>query len=162
MAGGPIFPSSDPVPDASGQVFPNVHVGTNRRIAGMGIADATTLSADRTWFLNFDFPNPLPSGTCKLRLRGYANATTGDVDFQVFWKSVALTESIDLATGSMFDEGALAAVTFSVAHAAHQLLVTFDADTPVAGETCIVNLVVLDATTTIAAVSTWQASLIWE
>lgn len=161
MAGGPLFPSSA-VPDASGQLFPNVHVGTNRRIEGMGVTDATTLSADRTWFLQFELPGTLPSGTCKLRLLGYANATTGNVDFSVLWKSVAVGESIDIAAGSLLSEGDLTAVTFSVAHAPHELKVTLDADTPVGGEILVANLVVLDATTTLAAISTWGASIIWE
>jgi hypothetical protein len=162
MAGGPIYPSSA-TPDASGELFPNVHVGgtNSRRVEGMGVANATLLTANRTWFLTFEMPGTLPSGTCKLRLLSLANATSGDLKFNPTWASVAVEETYDTIT--LTAEG-----TQTVTWAAgdndqwKQTKVTLDADTPVGGELIYMALVFEDTSTTLAVTSTHLASVIWE
>jgi hypothetical protein len=162
MAGGPIYPSSA-VPDASGEVFPNVNVGgtNSRRVAGMGVANATLLTANRTWHLIFELPATLPTGTCKLRLLSLANATSGALKFNPTWGSVAVEESYDTITTTA--EG-----TQTVTWASgdndqwKETKVILDADTPVGGELIYMALVFEDTSTTLAVTSTHLASLIWE
>src|SRR5687768_10147997 len=163
MAGGPIYPSSA-VPDASGEVFPNVHVGaTNgRRVAGLGVANGTVLTANRTWHLLFEMPpSALPSGTGKLRLLALANATSGAAKINPTWGSCAVEENYDTVT--LTAEG-----TQTVTWAAgdndqfKELKVTLDADTLVASEIVVMNLIFEDSGFTLAVVSTYLASIIWE
>ena len=163
MAGGPLFPVSAG-PDVSGQVFPNVHVGaTNgRRVEGLGVTDAATLSANRTWHLQFQMPpSSLPAGTGKLRLLALANATSGEAKVNPTWASCAVEENFDTAT-------LVAETVQTVTWAAgdndqfKELKVTLDADTLVAGEVVIMNLIFEDSGFTLAVVSTWSASIIWE
>ena len=162
MAGGPIFPSSA-IPDASGDVFPNVHVGaTNgRRIQGIGVANATALDANRTWHVLFEMPPTLPSGTGKLRLLALANATSGAAKVNPTWGSCAVEEIYDTIT--LTGEGTQT-ITWAAgdADAFKELKVTLDADTLVAGEIVVMNLVFEDSSFTLAVTSTWLASIIWE
>lgn len=162
MAGGPIYPSSA-LPGSSGELFPNVHVGgTNgRRIAGMGVANATALTANRTWHLLFEMPPTLPSGTGKLRLLAIANATAGVARVNPTWGSCAVEETYDTIT--LTAEGAQS-VTWAAGDADQfkELKVTLDADTLVAGEIVVMALVFEDASFTLAVTSTWLASIIWE
>ena len=163
MAGGPISPASSS-PDASGQVFPNIHVGaTNgRRVEGMGVTDGTILSANRTWHLQFQMPPaPLPTGTGKLRLLALANATSGAAKVNPTWGSCAVEENFDTVT-------LVAETVQTVTWAAgdndqfKELKVTLDADTLVADETVIMSLIFEDSGFTLAVVSTWIASIIFE
>ena len=88
-AGGgtaPIIQASSKVPVTSGMVFPNVHVSAGsgaKYFDGLGVADATTLTSDAIWALQYDMPPALPTGTAKLRLRCIANATSGAMKYNV-------------------------------------------------------------------------------
>ena len=158
MAGGPIFPFSAVANDTTGQITIGTHVGSARNFEGMRVADASTLSANRTFNLLFAMPvGSLPSGQLKLQVWATANATSGNLVLNPQW---ALSNSYDSV--SLNDEGNMSAITFSTAHVIVEQTISLDAITPTADSILVMNLIVVDASTTVAAVSTFQAMLIWE
>lgn len=160
MAGGPIFPHSEyPV---SANVFRNIHVGAganSKHDEGMGVV--ASLGADAIWRLRFQMPPALPTGTCKLRILALANATSGAAKINPKWVSVAVEESPSGAT--LVAEG-----TNTVTWAAgdndqyKSLVVVLDADTPVASEEIVMDLTFETSGYTLAQISTWIVSVIWE
>lgn len=161
MAGGPIFPHSA-FPATSGKVFPNTHIGDGanaHRTRGLGVM--ASVNGDATWMLEFQMPPTLPSGTAKLRLLALADATSGDAKVNPKWASVAVEE--DPSSATLNAEG-----TSTVTWGANdddeykELKVTLDADTVVGGETVVMALVFETTSWTLAQVSTWVASIIWE
>lgn len=161
MAGGPIFPHSA-VPATADKVFPNIHVGAganSKHDQGLGVE--ASLGADATWRLRFALPPSLPTGTGKLKLLALANATSGDAKVNPQWASVAVEEDPSSAT---LNAETTQTVTWEAgdADAYKELKVTLDADTLVAGEMVVMDLVFETTDWTLAQVSTWQASIIWE
>lgn len=156
-----IAPSSAYPRGTAGRLFPNVHVGgTNgREDAGMGVQ--ASLSADSVWSLRFPFPVTLPAGTCKLVLRALANATSGAAKVNPKWASCAAEESPDTIT--LNAEGTTT-VTWGAGDNDQykEVKIILDADTPVAGETLVMDLTFETASWTLAQISTWQAFVIWE
>jgi len=163
MAGGPIFPHSAFPVDAD-DVFPNIHVGAganSKHDEGLGVANATDIAADATWRLRFQMPPTLPTGTGKLRILSLSSAETGVVKPHVKWASVAVEEDPSAAT--LNDEG-VGTITWGSADDDQykETLVTLDADTLVASEEVVMDLVFEDASMTLAVVSTHIVSIIWE
>lgn len=160
MAGGPIFPhSAYPV---SANVFPNIHVGAganSKHDDGLGVV--ASLAADAIWRLRFQMPPVLPTGTCKLRMLGLANATSGAAKINPKWVSVAAEESPSGAT-------LVAETTQTVTFAAgdndqyKELKVILDGDTVVATEEIVMDLTFETTSWTLAQISTWHVSIIWE
>ncbi len=160
MAGGPIHPFSM-LPVTASRVFANVHQGaTNtRRIEGMGVE--ASVGANSTWQLLFEMPQTLPSGTCKLRLLALAAATSNSAKVNPTWGSCAQGEVPDTTT--LTAEGTQTLTWASGdSDKFKELKVTLDADTPVANEIVVMNLVFETTSWTLAVVSTWLASIIWE
>jgi hypothetical protein len=143
------------------RVFPNVHQGgTNaRREEGMGVE--ASVGANATWELRFEMPQVLPTGTAKLRLLALANATSGSAKVNPTWGSCAVEESPDTIT--LTAEGTQT-LTWSTGDNDQykELITTLDADTIVADEIVVMQLVFETSSWTLAQVSTWQASIIWE
>lgn len=162
MAAGPIPPSSA-VPVTAGMVFGNIHVGAGsgaKHMDGLGVANATDLTANATWCLQFDLPmGTLPAGQLKLRLLAIANASTGNVVVDPQWASCAPSEDPSVIT--LNAEGDTT-VSFTAVDDFKETKIVLDADTPVAGEILVCNLVFKDAGTTLAVTSTWRATLIFE
>jgi len=163
MAGGPIFPCSA-IPVTAGLVFPRIHVcaGANfKRVEGLGVTDATTLTSDAIWALVFQMPPTLPTGTGKLRLMSLANATTGVLKVNPKWLSVAAEE--DPSATALNAEGT-GTITWSTGDNDQfkETLVALDADTLVASELVVMHLTFEDTDTTLAVASTHLASIIWE
>ena len=160
MAGGPIFPhSAFPV---SANVFPNIHVGAganSKHDEGLGVV--ASLGADAIWRLRFQMPPTLPTGTCKLRMLGLANATSGAAKINPKWVSVAVEES---PSGATLVAETVQTVTWSTGDNDQykSLLVTLDAATPTASEEIVMDLTFETASWTLAQVSTWIVSVIWE
>jgi len=161
MAGGPLFPHSA-YPVTAARVFPNIHVGAgsgSKHEEGLGVE--ASVGADSTWRLRFALPPTLPSGTGKLRLLALANATSGVAKVNPKWASVAVEE--DPSSATLQAEG-----TQTVTWAAgdndqyKELKVTLDADTLVASEIVVMDLVFETSSWTLAQVSTWTVSIIWE
>lgn len=161
MSGGPIFPNSV-YPVTAGRVFPNFHVGAganSKHDEGMGVE--ASVGADSTWRLRFQMPPTLPTGTGKLRLLALANATSGNAMVNPKWASVAVEES---PSGATPVAETVQTVTWGAGDNDQykELKVTLDADTLVAGEVVVMDLVFETASWTLAAVSTWIASIIFE
>ncbi len=160
MPGGPIFPhSAFPV---SSRVFPNFHVGAganSKHDEGLGVE--ASLGADAIWRLRFQLSPTLPTGTGKLRLLALANASTGVAKFDPKWASVAVEESPSDAALNAEGTGT---ITWGAGDNDQykELKVTLDADTLVAGEEVVMDLIFETASWTLAVVSTWIASIIWE
>jgi len=161
MAGGPFTPSSI-YPVGAPRVFANVHVGagsTAKYEYGLGVLNS--ISADSIWGLRWLMPPGLPTGTCKLRLLALANATTGDAKVNPKWASVAVGE--DPASITLQAEG-----TSTLSWAAgdndkyKELKIALDADLVVASEVIAMNLTFETASWTLAVISTWIPSIIWE
>lgn len=156
MAGGPLLPRSA-YPVTSGNCFPNFHAATNAHSEGLGYA--ASIGADSTWRLWFQMPPTLPTGTMKLLLRCIANASTGNAKLNPKWKSFAAAETISSPT--LNAEG-VATITFTAVDQFVETKIILDADTPVAGEEVILDLVGETSGWTLAQVMTAVASIIWE
>jgi hypothetical protein len=160
MAGGPLFPhSAYPV---SSRVFPNFHVGAganSKHDEGLGVE--ASLGADAIWRLRFQLPPTLPTGTGKLRLLALANATSNAAKVNPKWASVAVEES---PSGAALNAEGTGTVTWGAGDNDQykELKVDLDADTLVAGEEVVMDLTFETASWTLAQVSTWIASIIWE
>ena len=161
MAGGPIFPHSA-FPVTAGRVFPNFHVGAganSKHDEGLGVE--ASVGADSTWRLRFQMPPSLPTGTGKLRLLALANATSGVAKVNPKWVSVAVEED---PSGATLNAEGTSTVTWSTGDNDQykELKVNLDADTLVASEEVVMDLVFETTSWTLAQVSTWIASIIWE
>ncbi len=161
MAGGPIFPHSA-YPATDGRVFPNFHVGAganSKHDEGLGVE--ASVGADSTWRLRFQMPPTLPTGTGKLRLLALANAATGAAKVNPKWVSVAVEEDASAATLNAEGTGT---VTWAASDedVYKELKVTLDADTLVASEEVVMDLVFETTGFDLAQVSTWIVSIIWE
>lgn len=101
MAGGPFTPFSQVAVGSSGEVFGNTHVGAGAngsRQDGLGVANATDLTADRIWHLVWRMPTTLPTGTAKFSLAALAALEAGDLSVNPAWASVAFDEDPSAAT----------------------------------------------------------------
>ena len=161
MAGGPIFPHSA-FPVTAGRVFPNFHMGAganSKQDEGLGVE--ASVGADSTWRLRFQMPPTLPTGTGKLRLLALANATSGVAKVNSKWVSVAVEED---PSGATLNAEGTSTVTWSTGDNDQykELKVTLDADSLVASEEVVMDLVFETTSWTLAQVSTWIVSIIWE
>lgn len=161
MAAGPIsYTSAYPV--TAPRVFPVFHVGAganSKQDEGLGVE--LSLGADAIWRLRFPFPLVLPAGTCKLRLWALANATSGNAKVNPKWASVAVEES---PSGATLNAEGVGTLTWAAGDNDQykELKITLDADTPVAGEMLVMDLTFETSSWTLAAVSTWLVTVIWE
>ena len=161
VQGGPLRPFSR-YPATIDRVFISVYVGdgaNSKHEEGMGVE--ASVGADSIWRLRFEMPPVLPSGTGKLRLIALADAVTGVAKVNPKWASVAMEE--DPSSATLNAEGTQT-VTWSTADDDQykELKVDLDADTLVAGEIVVMDLVFETASWTLAVESVWQASIIWE
>lgn len=162
MAGGPIYPSSAFPNDSAGRLFPSFYAGAGGNAAphdeGLGVK--ASLDADATWELRFPMPPSIPTGTLKLRLLALANATSGNAKVTVSDgrcpaggtpSAVSLTSetqvTITWGAGNN-DDYMEAKVTLST--------------TPQANDMFVVALTFNTSGWTLAAASTWLASILWE
>jgi hypothetical protein len=158
MAGGPLFPHSA-YPVTSGRVFPNVHAATSAHCEGLGVE--ASVGADSIWRLWFQMPGTLPSGTGKLLLRALANATSGNAKVNPKWKSFAVEETV---SSPSLNAETVQTVTWGASDNDQfkEIKLNLDADTLVGGEQVIMDLTFETSSWTLAQVSTWVASIIWE
>ncbi len=160
MPGGPLLMTSA-VPDTSGNVFPGVHTASTKYREGLGVA--ANISSDRIWHLEFTMPPVLPGGTCKLVLIAVANATSGVAKVNPKWVSVDPAAGENAFTATRNAEGTTT-LTWSTGDNDDdkQTKITLDADTVVAKETIVMDLVFEATGWTLAQQSTWTAFLVWE
>lgn len=158
---GPIYPYSA-YPVTTGSVFPYIYVGAganSKQESGLGVQ--ASVSADATWRLRYEMPPELPAGTAKLRLRAMANATSGAAKVNPKWASVAMEED---PSGATLNAEGTTTVTWSTGDNDQfkQAKIDLDADTLVAGEIVVMDLVFETSSWTLAQTSVWQASIIFE
>lgn len=162
MAGGP-FGLVSAVPVTAGRAFGNIHVGAGsgmKHVDGLGVE--ASVGADTVWALVFQrFPASLPTGTCKLVLSAFANATSGAAKVNAKWASAAAAD--DWSSLTLNAEGT-STLTWAAGNNDDELelKVTLDADTPVGGERVIMNLTFETSSWTLAQVSTWLAVIVFE
>lgn len=159
MAGGPLFPYSIHT-GATGRIFHNVHatIATIQRKEGMGVE--ASLGADATLEMWFEMPQVLPTGTGKLRATVISNVVTGNAKYDIEWKSFAALEDINVALNSV----ALQTLSWGADDDTQLLedVTTLSGDTIVADEWVKLNVIFRTASWTVAAISTWNFSIIWE
>lgn len=162
MAGGAIFPHSQFPGDTTGRLFPYMYSGAGANAApveeGMGVK--ASLDADATWQLRFMMPPSIPSGTFKLRLLALANATSGAAKVTVRDGRCPAGSSPSGATLTSESQTTLtwAAGNNDQYMEAKVLLTT----TPQANDVIVVGLTFNTTGWTLAQISAWIASLIWE
>ena len=163
MSGGPLYPSSITFV-TSNKVGPGVHVGNAatglRRTRGIQVI--ASLDADADVEMTFEMPSSLPSGTPKLRLLGrrVTIGTSGVITIKVDWASVAVGEDPSLM--AYLSESPIG-ITFpsSASEPFVEQKVSLIADTVTANEIICMRLRFL-AGSTVAAVTTWEPSHVWE
>ena len=161
MAGGPILPSSVYLGGASGNLYPNFYIpATNTNGAGAleGIGVVASLGSDATAVLQFNMPEAIPSGTLKLRLLAMANATSGVAKLTVKDKNAAAGASLGTTT---LNSETQTSQTWATADILVENKVTLTS-TPSANDILTVAIVFNTSSWTLAAASTWQASIVWE
>ena len=178
MAGGPFLPMSAFPVGTSGEIFPNVHVGDGANAAsqeGLGVANATDLTADRIWHLVFKMPTTLPTGTASFTLGALADIQAGDLSVDPAWASVAFDEDPSAATLTAEGPDPTSRVggdgndsdnsTFGWASGDDDVYLearwTLNADTVVANEFIHMDLRIDDGDTDVAAVTTLFPSIIF-
>jgi len=160
MSGGPIFPNSA-FPVTAGNVFPNFHVGAganSKHDEGLGVA--ASIVADSIWRLRYQLPPVIPAGTAKLRLLALANATSGAA-------KVTVKDAVVAAGGNPSSAALTSETQGTVTWAAGNNDQYMELKVPltpamVASSMLVVDLVFNTTGWSLAAVSTWIASLIWE
>lgn len=160
MAGGPIFPFSVAYP-SSGRVYPGYNIGVTNSRPLQGHLCEASLGADAVVTLVFEAPQSLPAGTPYLRAIAAANATSGNGVVNPAWASIAIEEDYDGA--SLTAEGN-STITWSTGDPddLKEALIQLDADTVVADEYIVMEVTFVSASWTLAAISTWLFSIVWQ
>jgi hypothetical protein len=138
-----------------------VGAGANsKQDEGLGVA--ASIAADSTWRLRFQIPPAIPTGTAKLLLRALANATTGAAKVTPQLAKVAGGSS---PSGATLTAEAQQTVTWTAVDVYLDTKVTLTNTTIVTGDenkALVCDLVFNTTGWTLAQVSTWQVSVIWE
>jgi hypothetical protein len=162
MSGGPVYHLPPYTADTAGNAFPSFYAGGGGNAAptdyGLGIA--ASLGSDVTWQLRFPMPPSIPSGTLKLRLLGLANASSGNAKVTV--KDVNVAAAASHSAASVTSE-TQATVTWGAGDADKykETKITLTAS-PSGNDMLVVGLTFNTSGWTLAAVSTWIATIIWE
>ena len=161
MAGGPILPSSLYLGGASGNLFPNFYIpATNTNTAGAleGIGVVASLGSDAPAVLQFNLPESIPTGALKLRCLAMANATSGVAKLTVSDGQTAAGSNIGATT--LTAETQLSQ-TWATADIIVENKITLTTS-PSANDILTILANFNTSGWTLAAVSTWQFSLVWE
>lgn len=143
-------------------VFPNLHICAGagfKHVRGWGVA--ASIGADAILRLVFQVPPTLPTGSPKLSLLALANATSNSAKVNPKWASCAFEED---PSGLTLQAEGTQTLTWAAGDndQLKQLKVDLDADTVVAGEFIVMDLTFETSSWTLAVVSTWKPSVIWE
>ncbi len=162
MAGGPIYPTSAYPADSAGRLFASFYAGSGGNAAphdeGLGVK--ASLDADATWELRFPMPPSIPTGTLKLRLLALANATSGFAKVTVkdgTCPAGSIPSSVTLTSESQISPAWLSGSADKYIESKVALSAT-----PSGNDMLVVALTFNTSGWTLAAASTWLASIIWE
>jgi hypothetical protein len=158
---GPIYPASAYPVDTTGRLFPQFApiVTVFGKVRGMAVK--ASLDADAIWRVSFQLPPFIPSGTCKLVLRGNAPATSGVAKVTPSWSKVG--DGVDVSGVSLSAE-TQQSYTWSVSNSNLTNKVTLTSP-PAAGDEnkmILMDLTFNTTSWTLAQISVWTAFLIWE
>jgi hypothetical protein len=162
MAGGPLLPSSMYLGGASGNLFPNFYIpATNTNTAGAleGVGVVASLAADAPAVLQFNMPEVIPTGTLRLRILAMANATSGVAKLTI--KDASTSPGSNIGVTSLTTESQLSQ-TWTTADILVENKIALTAAAPTANQITTILATFNTASWTLAAVSTWQFSLVWE
>jgi hypothetical protein len=162
MAGGPIYPSSPYPADASGRLFAGFYAGGGGNLAphDQGLGVKASLDADAVWELRFPMPPTIPSGTFKLRLLALANATSGSAKLTVSDGHCAAGSSPSAASLTAESQ---ATVTWSTGNNDQYMETKIALSaTPNGNDMLVAAIKFQTSGWTLAAVSYWLVSIIWE
>lgn len=161
MAGGALLPSSIYLGGASGNLSATFYIpATNTNGAGAieGVGVIASLAADAPAVIQFNMPESIPTGTLKLRCLAMANATSGVAKLTVSDKNVAAGNS--LGTSTLNTETQLSQ-TWATADILVENKITLTS-TPAANDILTVLATFNTTGWTLAALSVWQFSIVWE
>jgi hypothetical protein len=164
MAGGPLLPSSVYLGGASGNLSSTVYVpATNTNTAGAleGIGVIASLAADAPAVMQFNMPETIPTGTLKLRILAMANATTGVANLDIADGATSAGSNIGATTLTTEAGSPTVAITWATADILVEKKVTLTT-VPTANQILTVMPTYRTSGYTLAAVSVWQYSLVWE
>jgi|SRR6516164_263121 hypothetical protein len=170
MAGGPLLPSSIYVGGASGNLSVNFYIGTTASGTGAvasysafeGVSVIASLTADALAVLQFNAPEVIPSGVCKLRLLAQANAVTGIAKLDII---DGVTSAGTAIGASNFTTEAGSPTITTPNWASVDTLFEYKVNltnAPTANQILTVILAYRTSGWTLAQSSVWQPSLVWE
>jgi hypothetical protein len=162
MSGGPLLPSSVYLGGAGGNLFPNFYAGAGGNAAphDEGIGVVASLGADSTAELRFAVPPTVPSGTFKLRMLALANATSGAAKVTV--KDGRAPAGASPSAAALTSE-TQQTVTWASGNADEYKETKLALTTVPQGNDMIVVAITFNTSGwTLAQISTWLFSLIWE
>lgn len=153
----------DAWPDNSGNAGPGVHIGNTNSRPWPGLQVDASIAADTIWYLKFELPEVLPGGQMKLRCRGLATAVAGVAKFNPKWAAIDTEADENYDTATLNAEGTTT-MTWAAGDSdtPKETKITLDAIAPAAGDVIYVAMTFETIGWTLAVVSTWDFSLIWE
>ena len=162
MAGGPLLPSSIYLGGGLGALFPNFNIpqfNTNGAGAFEGIGVVGSLGGDVPAVLQFNMPpSALPTGTLKLRTLALATASTGVAKLTIKDGHTPVGSSIGVAS---LNSEPQVSQTWTASDVLIENKITLTT-APSAGDVVTILVTFNTSGWTLATVSTWQFSLIWE
>ena len=165
MAGGPILPSSIYLGGASGNLsasFFTSGAGTttvNSTIEGVGVV--ASLTADASAVMQFNIPEVIPTGTLKVRVLAWANATTGNAKLDIIDGRTPAGSNIANATFTTEAGSPTITQGWTTANIIVENKVTLT-QAPTANDIYTIVATFRTASWTLASTSVWQFSLVWE
>lgn len=162
MSGGPIYHLPPYTSDTAGNAFPSFYSGAggNASPVDYGLGIVASLGSDVTWQLRFPMPPSIPSGTLKLRLLALANATSGVAKFTVKDGNVAAAASPSAVSLTSETQSS---VTWAAGDndKYKETKVTLTS-APSGNDVLVVAITFNTSSWTLAQVSTWIVTAIWE
>jgi hypothetical protein len=161
MAGGPILPSSLYLGGGSGSLFPSYYVpATNTNAAGQieGVGVAASLGIDVTAVIQYIMPEVIPSGQIKLRCLAMCNATSGVAKFTVADGATSAGSNIGATTLTSETQVSQTWATADILVENKVSLTT----SPTANQVLTIAVTFNHTSWTLANVSTWLFSIVWE
>lgn len=164
MASGPLLPSSVYFGAASGNCYPayytsNTNTNTASYIEGVGVI--ASLTGDAPVTMQFNLPEVIPSGTCKLRVLAWANATSNAAKVDILDGQTAVGSNIG-ATSLTTEAGSpTISQTWTTADVIVENKVNLTTS-PTANNILTVKALFRTSGWTLAVASVWQFSIVWE
>lgn len=162
MAGGPLYHLPPYTADTAGNAFPNFYAGAggNASPNDFGLGIVASLASDVVWQLRFPMPEVIPAGTMKLRLLALANATSGAAKVT---PSDGLTAAGASPSATTLTSDGLTTLTWAAGdNDKYKEAKVALSSAPAGNEMLVVALTFNTSGWTLAQVSTWIVTVVWE